>query len=75
MMRFTAFAEIQLNPSMRDIGDGVAEAQPFHTHTHRVYTSVWVPRNTHPQRMSLDIPPIPFMSGFNRFSRKAVKRI
>ncbi len=69
-MRFTAFPEIKLSPGMKDIGD-YRWAKP----THRAYISVWVPRNTHPQRMSLDISPIPLVPGFNRISRKAVKCI
>jgi hypothetical protein len=61
MMRFTAFLEIQLNPGIRDIGD-CRRTKPTRyaaiTHTHRAYISVRVPRNTHPQHMSLDISPI-----------------
>jgi hypothetical protein len=82
MMRFPAFLEIQLNPGMKDVGDR-RWAKP----THRAYISMWVPRNTHPQLVSLDIspetldppelsgPPIPLVPGFNRVSRKAIKRI
>jgi hypothetical protein len=63
MMRFMAFTEIQLNPCMRDIGDcqwakPTHRATITHTDTHRAYISVWVPRKTHPQRMSLDISTI-----------------
>jgi hypothetical protein len=63
MMCFIAFSEIQLKPGMRDIGD-CRWAKPTHrvaiTHTqaHRAYISEWVPRNTHPHSMSLDISPI-----------------
>jgi hypothetical protein len=32
-------------------------------------------KSTHPQRMPVDISPIPLVPGFNRVSRVAVKRI
>ncbi len=86
MMCFTAFPEIQLNLGMRDIRD-IGDCQwatPTHpaaiTHRHRAYISMWVPWNTHPGRMFLNISPvttipplprespIPLVLGFNRNS-------
>ncbi len=72
MMCFTAFPEIQLNPGMRDIQWAKSTLRAAITHKQRAYISVWVIRNTHPPRMSLDRSLVP---GFNRVSRKAVKRI
>jgi len=63
--RFTAFSEIQLNPGMKDIED-YWWAKP----THRAYISVWIPQNTHPQRMSLDISPKPLVLGLIEFPEK-----
>jgi hypothetical protein len=77
-MRFTGFPEIQLNPGMKDIGD-CRWTKPTHraaiAHTHGADISVGVQWNRHPQGMSLHISPIPLVPGFNRVSRKAVKRI
>jgi hypothetical protein len=85
MMRFMIFAEIQLNLSMRDIEDCLrakptCRAAIIHTHTGHI-SRVSMPWSTHSQRMSLDISLVPPKSsvslrpGFNRVSRKAVKRI
>jgi hypothetical protein len=52
---------------MTDIGDR-RWAQP-------IYLGVGATEHTHPQRMSLDISPIPLLPLLNRISRKAVKRI
>jgi len=81
MMRFTAFPETQLNLDMGDSGDCRWAKLTYRaaiTHTQRAYIFVWVPRNTHPQRMSLEIspvPPKPLVRWLNRVSRKALKRI
>jgi hypothetical protein len=81
MMRFTAFPEIQLNLDMGDCRWAKLTHRAAITRIHRAYIFVWVPRNTHPQRMSLEIspvppePPKPLMPWLNRVSRKALKRI